>query len=740
MKTLRWLSIALLPCAAMAVELPGENGDKAALNYDWFPSRMHGFVFRNWTCVPQARLAEVVGATPEKVEALASAMGLPKQGAIDPDWLTRGYITVLRRNWHLLPYDQLLTLLGQSREQLRYNLLEDDFLFVKLGGMKPACEALKWDDALLDAAKYPTTKADVPPPPAVREPRFAFIPTLQAPSESAPRAAAGGASQFGLRFIFSYFADYGDPLGNPGVPSYPEGLLQRLAGQGVNGVWVHTVLRTLAKDAAFPEFGEGCENRMANLRTLVARAEKYGIKVYLYVNEPRTMPAAFFEASPARAAMRGVGTPEGTYRMCTSNPEVRRWMRDALSDVFTRVPGLGGVFTITASENATSCAAHNVHPQCEHCKGRDYAEMIAEVNQTIRDGVKRAAPEAKVIVWDWGWHGHGDAVDIIAKLPEDVWFQSVSEWQLPIERGGIASAVGEYSISAVGPGPRAAKHWAAAKARGIKCVAKIQAGTTWELASFPYLPALNLVAQHARNLSATDVDGLMLSWSLGCYPSPNLEVFHRFTKGASVDAVLDTLAREQYGEKAAPLVRKAWTAFSDGFREYPYHVRTVYSGPQHAGPANPFYLRPTGYKASMVGIPYDDLDSWRAVYPEAVWIQQMRKVAKGFEDGCAVYAEAIAQLDGTAKADAQRELGMYRAEGLHFASCANQAAFVVARDKGDTAEMRRIVTDEIALVKALLPLVEADSRIGYESSNHYFYIPQDLLEKLVNCQHVLSAL
>ena len=32
---------------------------------------------------------------------------------------------------------------------------------------------------------------------------------------------------------------------------------------------------------------------------------------------------------------------------------------------------------------------------------------------------------------------------------------SVSEWDKPIERGGIKTKVGEYSISAVGPGPRA---------------------------------------------------------------------------------------------------------------------------------------------------------------------------------------------------------------------------------------------------------------------------------------------
>jgi hypothetical protein len=34
----------------------------------------------------------------------------------------------------------------------------------------------------------------------------------------------------------------------------------------------------------------------------------------------------------------------------------------------------------------------------------------------------------------------------------------------------------------------------------------------------------------------------------------------------------------------------------------------------------------------------------------------------------------------------------------------------------------------------------ADSRLGYEPSNHYFYVPLDLMEKVVNCEHVRSQL
>ncbi len=124
------------------VPLPDENGCRAALGCEPFPSRLHQFIWRNWAVVPQDRLAQVLKTSPGNVARIAASLGLPQQMAILPEWQDRGYITVLRRNWHLLPYSQLTELLGFSRERLRYALLEDDFLFIKLGSVKPACEPL----------------------------------------------------------------------------------------------------------------------------------------------------------------------------------------------------------------------------------------------------------------------------------------------------------------------------------------------------------------------------------------------------------------------------------------------------------------------------------------------------------------------------------------------------------------------------------------------------------------------
>ena len=75
---------------------------------------------------------------------------------------------------------------------------------------------------------------------------------------------------------------------------------------------------------------------------------------------------------------------------------------------------------------------------------------------------------------------------------------TVSEWDKPIVRGGVASKVDEYSMSAVGPSERAQYRWSLARKYGLRTSAKIQVNTTWELSTLPYLPVMNLVAQHCE--------------------------------------------------------------------------------------------------------------------------------------------------------------------------------------------------------------------------------------------------
>ena len=743
---------------AVPVILP-VGSSPVPLAFAHFPSRMHAFVWRNWQLIPVARMAAVVGAKASDVLRVGAEMGLQKPPRITADQLRRSYITVIRRNWHLLPYEQLLALLGWTADKMLYALRHDDGLFWKLGSLKPKCEPLHFaleDETVRARAGQIAQLLRQEFPDGVgetHEPLFQFVADLSTPPVRAAKKSRP--SLFSPRFCYSYFSLYGDPLLDGAADPYPDGYLARLADSGVDGVWLHIVLSKLAPFPWDAKESEHFEERLKNLRALVARARKHGISVYLYLNEPRAMPLNFFDTHPELKGIVAVNPWEaGTAALCTSTPEVQKYLTKAIAHVCRAVPDLGGFFSITASENLTNCWSHGGGDKCPRCRKRAPAEVMAEVNTLFRNGLRQAGSRSQLIVWDWGWNDHW-AADAINHLPPDVSFMSVSEWGIPIERGGVKSVIGEYAISTVGPGPRAVKHWELASQRGLKTIAKIQAGNTWELSAVPYIPALENVAQHAANLRHAKVNGLMLGWSLGGYPSPNLEVVAELgtVEEITPQAAMEKVAQRRFGSLLAPNVVQAWKEFSTAFREFPFGGG-LYNQPCQSGPSNLLWAEPTHYHSGPVGLPYDDLPGWRGQYPAEILIGQFDKVAGGFENALVKLQTAVSQIKATLSSDEQdaitRELSVAEAAALHFRSATNQTRFVHARDTLATAKNRaealpqitlleQLLKDEIALAKKLHAIQSADSRIGFEASNHYYYVPVDLAEKVINCDHLLRT-
>jgi hypothetical protein len=230
---------------------------------------------------------------------------------------------------------------------------------------------------------------------------------------------------------------YGDPLLESDIDPFPAGYLEKLGKAGIDGVWIQAILSTLAPSTAFPEFGARSEERLANLERLVRKAAAAGLAIYLYLNEPRSQPASFFETRPE---LRGA-EQAGFHAICTTPAVVREWIADSLAHVFARVPGLGGVFSITMSENLTNCHSRFRPASCPRCSKREAWEVVREVLEAIHAGVRRSSKTAEVIAWDWGWPSEM-ARRVIPSLPPDSKLQSVSEWSIPIERGGVRAEVG----------------------------------------------------------------------------------------------------------------------------------------------------------------------------------------------------------------------------------------------------------------------------------------------------------
>jgi len=274
------------------------------------------------------------------------------------------------------------------------------------------------------------------------------------------------------------------------------------------------------------------------------------------------------------------------------------------------------------------------------------------------------------------------------------------------------------------------------------------------------------------NLRDEGVNGLMLSWTVGAYPSAGYEIVS-VMGGAdrpTPEAAMLRVAERRFGDALAPAVVAAWNAWSEALKAYPFHNHPLYLGPVQMGPANPLWERSTGYRATMVGFPYDDLTRWRAMYPEAVFADSYAAMAAGFDAATKTLESAATPLTlAPAQSEALSEhLRVARACAIHFQSTANQARFITLRRSleearhvaggsdvevpkgaafpamadGDALKalkaMEAILEEERALAREMYGLQCRDSRFGFEASNQYHFTPMDLAEKVLKTEDLLT--
>ena len=484
---------------------------------------------------------------------------------------------------------------------------------------------------------------------------------------------------FTPRYVSSYFSLLTDVLGQDVVDPFPEEYLNRIAHQDADGIWIYTLLQDLVPSPVFDGMGVGSEQRLRHLREIVRRAERHGLKVYLYFNEPRAQFLPFFDKYP-----QVKGQPEGnTAALCTSTEQVQQHLRGSCKKLFQEVPGLGGIFVITASENLCNCYSHarGGVTACPRCSKRTVSDVIAESIRCMAEGVWAAAPGAQVIVWDWSWHSlFGEAVpgDIIKKLPKGVGLMADFERGTRIVRGDVPMNVEEYSISTIGPSPRAKLRAQQAAESDLKFFAKVQLSTTWECGTVPFIPVPNLIARKAIAMRDIGVRGAMETWTIGSYPSPNTEAFAvaQWNPQFSEQEVLKYVAERRYGVEAADDVVRAWTKMSDAFAEFPFSS-SPYASPLQHGPSMPWYAKqiPRPYGHASLFNPKDDWRDWTPPYSQELMAKLLRALSAKWEDGMADFKKAMECMPKSRRSTAERDLGVawmvdytYRAyaNALHF--------------------------------------------------------------------------
>ena len=265
-------------------------------------------------------------------------------------------------------------------------------------------------------------------------------------------------------------------------------------------------------------------------------------------------------------------------------------------------------------------------------------------------------------------------------------------------------------------------------------MAKVQFNNTWECSTVPYLPVLDLVKKHMEGICEADVDGLMLSWSLGGYPSMNLTAMSKYffvgEEGYDVYS-------EMFGGNA-DTIRRATAEFSRAFESLPFHHRAAYLAPFQMGCANLMFEKASGLSASMTGFPYDDVENWRAIFPVEIFESSLKALSDMWKAGLLKLLSDV-KID----CDATREfVEVARATYCILRSSYIQTRYNRLRDEFNAGkldsrtEILTLLSEEESLAIELYDVVTHNSAIGYEASNHYMFNKYSLAEKVVNIKYL----
>ncbi len=486
---------------------------------------------------------------------------------------------------------------------------------------------------------------------------------------------------------------------------------------------------------------------------------QYGIRLYLYLNEPRYVPASFFERYPQARGRHAF--QKGYYGMCTSDKDVRDWLSESMYFLFSRVPELGGVILITASEYETNCYSHiptydfqaeglavgddryfglkHEDTMCPRCAERGPGQVLSDM-ANIADSARRdAGSKADVVQWLWGWDYIMPPVNVrktIKKLPPDV--KIMVDWQKRTQFNlfGRPGMVDEYTMAYTEPSDYAAEIVSTCRSLNRKLLAKCAIVTTAEMNALPYLPALDNVEKLVRKLRRCGVEGLLGCWVFGSYPARNMEL---------LTVSIEDLSKKYYGRGYRHAL-SAWQSFSRGMKFFPTVQSVLYYSALSCAPGMKLNMKPEPWRSGMNLMPPEDMEKVSGTLGAEVMIRSFRKTAGYFSNGLKSLKTAIGMAPGKYSDENMRDYGISRACMIHLKSVANYSEFILLRNKllahpGDVnlrKSLVKILKDEEKNSRAMLVLMLKDSRIGYEGTTGYFYTAGEIVEKIEMIKEVLK--
>lgn len=374
----------------------------------------------------------------------------------------------------------------------------------------------------------------------------------------------------------------------------------------------------------------------------------------------------------------------------------------------------------------------------------------------VRDVTRKYNPDLDLLFWtyNWFWAPEKDRLSLIEKLPTDITLHVTYEMgDNSVEKCGVPTWVEDYSITSAGPGIVFASEAALAAKRGMRLTSMTNTGgMTWDCGVIPYIPVPYCWQKRCLSLRKAHEEwglaGLMESHHYGFTPNFIAELnkiafTEEFNADADYENAMSAIAERIFGRGNAPAVLAAWKDWSDAFY---YHAARNFDqyGPLRNGPVYPMVLpgeeipdplhpdyeynegvrHGNGWKyvAGIFRIPDDQLNGY---------IEMADRELVLLASGCSKLRSVLNSVPPEKQDQAKRECGIgeflyhtvrtaknvkhyYRA-GLKALSETSSAEEKCAA----LAEMHDLLEDEDRNVQETIPLVDFDSRLGWEPTMLY---------------------
>jgi hypothetical protein len=404
----------------------------------------------------------------------------------------------------------------------------------------------------------------------------------------------------------------------------------------------------------------------------------------------------------------------------------------------------------------------------------DYPQWLRMIQKVVR----KHAPQADIVFWtyNWGWAPEAERLRLINAIPADVSLLVTFEMFDQVRREGVTHVCVDYTLSSVGPGAYFRSEAEAARKRGIRLYTMSNtAGATWDFGTAPYEPApFQWARRHAALKEAREkwgLCGLMESHHYGWWPSFVLELakWAYWSPGLSADEAAAAIIRRDYGEQALPFVRAAWERWSEAMTFYIPTNEDQY-GPFRIGPSYPLIFHPNlsrtfsvkeikplsawhahfgGQIVTTLYRPFDDPRQSPGASRSEVEVRALQTMGELWRQGIASLEQALAVTPEAKRDTGERLLNLGRFM-LSFIDTTihvkqwwklNQQLIL---DPDPAAQSRyldaivEIARREIANAEGAIPLVERDSRLGYEPSMEYMTDAAHLRWKIAQVKTVVE--